>query len=143
MKPLVVLFATHVWSCFMKVYLNIAALAATMLAAPVFAASSAPTLTRAEVVSQIPAHGTPWGEAIDYPQGYATPVDAPALTRAEVASQIPAHGTPWGGAIDYPQGYAKASSAPARTRAEVRAELAQAVASGTRPSGSINYPDRY
>lgn len=88
----------------MKVYLNIAALAATMLAAPAFAASSAPALTRAEVVSQIPAQGTAWGGAIDYPQGYAS------------------------------------SNAPARTRADVRAELAQAVASGTRPSGSIDYP---
>lgn len=123
----------------MKVYLNIAALAATMLAAPAFAASSAPALTRAEVVSQIPAEGTAWGEAIHYPQGYAMTNNARALTRAEVVAQIPAEGTPWGGAIDYPQGYAS-SNAPARTRADVQAELAQAVASGTRPSGSIDYP---
>jgi len=127
----------------MKAYLNIAALAATMLAAPAFAASYAPTMTRAEVASQIPAQGTAWGEAIDYPQGYAKPSNAPALTRAEVASQIPAQGTAWGGAIDYPQGYDKRSSVPARTRADVQAELAQAVASGTRPSGSINYPDSF
>jgi|GEM_PF-2362179 len=128
----------------MKVYLNIAALAATMLAAPAFAASSyAPAPTRADVVSQIPAQGTAWGDAIHYPDGYARPSNAPALTRAEVVSQIPAQGTPWGDAIDYPQGYTAASNAPARTRAQVRAELEQAVASGTRPSGSINYPDHY
>lgn len=108
----------------MKVYLNIAALAATMLAAPAFADTS--TL----------------GGMIDYPQNVAQPSSAPALTRAEVIAQIPAQGTPWGGAIDYPQGYAT-SNAPARTRADVRAELAQAVASGTRPSGSIDYPGSF
>lgn len=109
----------------MKAYLNIAALAATMLAAPAFADTS--TL----------------GEMIDYPQNMMQASNARPLTRAEVVSQIPAQGTPWGDAIDYPQGYVNASNAPARTRAEVRAELEQAVASGTRPSGSINYPDAF
>jgi|SRR5690606_20715293 len=106
----------------MKSYLNIAALAATMFAAPAFSASAID------------------GSHILYPQNIAQVSNAPALSRAAVVAQIPAQGVPSGDVIHYPEGFAKASSAPARTRAEVQAELAQAVASGTRLTGGIDYP---
>ena len=107
----------------MKAYLNIAALAATMIAAPALADFD----TR--------------GEMLDYPANVSQPSNAPAYSRAEVIAQIPARGVALGEAIDYPAGYSVMTNAPARTRAEVRADLADAVASGKRLAGGITYPD--
>nr|MBF0685246.1 DUF4148 domain-containing protein [Pseudomonas sp.] len=107
----------------MKAYLNIAALAATMIAAPAFADFD----TR--------------GEMIDYPANVSQPSNAPAYSRADVVAQIPAGGVPLGEALEYPAGYSVMTNAQPRTRAEVRAELADAVASGTRFTGGITYPD--
>lgn len=107
----------------MKSYLNISLLAATMIAGSAFAAelevhrnmhfypqnmmqaSSAPALSRAQVVSQIPATGASMVSETAYPLDVQVPSNASGLTREQVKAELAAaqaNGTFMIGTINYP-----------------------------------------